>query len=122
MDTKELEVKVSESTIFVEKMKKWAVLDNHLKTIHEKTKIMRETRNQLERDVIEYLESHNLSNKKISINGGNLRIVERKEYSSLTYGYLEECLGELLQDKTQIQKVIEYMKDRRTVKIVKELA
>jgi hypothetical protein len=105
-----------------DKIKKWVVLDSQLKLIHEKTKTIRDMRNGLETEIIETLDERNMLHKKIGIgNGGELKIVEKKEYGALTYGYIEECLAKLIPDTDQVDFVIQYIKNNRPIKIVKEI-
>ena len=105
-----------------EKIKKWVVLDSQLKLIAEKTKTIREMRNLLETEIIDHLEERGLTNKKIGIgNGSELKIVDKKEYGTLSYTYIEECLVKLIPDETQVSFVIQYIKDNRPVKTVKEI-
>jgi len=82
---------------------------------------MREMRNRIECDIVRHLEENNMTHRKISVNDSELKIVEKKEYGTLTYSYIEECLGKLIPDKSQIDYVIQYIKDNRPVKTVKEL-
>ena len=105
----------------VENVKKWVFLEARLKLINEKTKEMREMRNRTESDIIRYLEENNMTNRKITITDGELKVADKKEYGALTYSYIEECLGKLIPDKSQVDYVIQYIKDNRPVKIVKEL-
>ena len=116
-DTKEL---VPRSAL-VENVKKWVFLEARLKLINEKTKEMREMRNRTESDIIRYLEENNMTNRKITITDGELKVADKKEYGALTYSYIEECLGKLIPDKSQVDYVIQYIKDNRPVKTVKEL-
>jgi hypothetical protein len=116
-DSKELIIK----NAFHENIKKWALLDSRIKLINEKTKEMREMRNRIECDIVRHLEENNMTHRKISVNDSELKIVEKKEYGTLTYSYIEECLGKLIPDKSQVDYVIQYIKDNRPVKTVKEL-
>ncbi len=105
-----------------EKIKKWVVLDSQLKLIAEKTKTIREMRNLLETEIIDQLEERGLTNKKIGIgNGSELKIVDKKEYGALTYTQIEECLAKFIPDESQVEFVIQYIKDNRPVKTVKEI-
>jgi hypothetical protein len=61
------------------------------------------------------MQSNNLIKNKIGISDGELRIIEKKEYPPLSYGYIERCLEEIITDKKQIQTVIEYIKSRREI-------
>ena len=116
-DSKELIIK----NAFHENIKKWTLLDSRIKVINEKTKEMREMRNRIESDIVRHLEENNMTHRKISVNDSELKIVEKKEYGTLTYSYIEECLGKLIPDKSQVDYVIQYIKDNRPVKTVKEL-
>lgn len=116
-DSKELIIK----NAFHENIKKWALLDSRIKLINEKTKEMREMRNRIECDIVRHLEENNMTHRKISVNDSELKIVEKKEYGTLTYSYIEECLGKLIPDKSQVDYVIQYIKDNRPVKTMKEL-
>ena len=116
-DSKELIIK----NAFHENIKKWTLLDSRIKVINEKTKEMREMRNRIECDIVRHLEENNMTHRKISVNDCELKIVEKKEYGTLTYSYIEECLGKLIPDKSQVDYVIQYIKDNRPVKTVKEL-
>ena len=116
-DSKELIIK----NAFHENIKKWTLLDSRIKVINEKTKEMREMRNRIESDIVRHLEENNMTHRKISVNDCELKIVEKKEYGTLTYSYIEECLGKLIPDKSQVDYVIQYIKDNRPVKTVKEL-
>lgn len=39
----------------------------------------------------------------------------KKEYSPLTYTYVEKCLGELINDKKQVEYIIQYIKNNREI-------
>jgi hypothetical protein len=67
------------------------------------------------------MKSKNLLQNKIEINGGELAIYEKKEYSSLTFGYIEKCLAEIISDKSQVDYIIHYLKEKRTVEMVLDI-
>ena len=47
---------------FENQIKQWVVIDNQIKQINEKTKELREKRNNLEQNIANYASSNNLSN------------------------------------------------------------
>ena len=53
--------------------------------------------------------------QKITITDGQLSFYEKKDYTPLTYGNVEKCLGELIPDKKQVEYIIQYMKEHREV-------
>jgi len=106
---------------FIENVQKWVLIDNQLKIVNEKTKKMREMKNSLSEDICKYMNDNNLINKKIGITNGELRIVEKKDYSPLSYGYIEKKLEEIIPDKSHVEFIIQYLKDNREITLSQEI-
>lgn len=100
---------------FIGKVQKWVTLDSQLKIVNEKTKQIREMKSQLNTQICNYMTDNNISHNSIGISDGELCIREKKEYSSITFGYIERCLAELINDKSQVTYIIQYLKDNREV-------
>jgi hypothetical protein len=100
---------------FIEKVQRWVLLDNQMKIVNEKTKQMRDIKSQLNKQICDYMENMNVIQNKIGISGGELRVHEKKEYSSISFGYIERCLAELITDKKQVEYIIKYLKDNREI-------
>ena len=100
---------------FIEKVKKWVVMDSQLKIVNEKTKQLREMKSQLNHQICDFMNNHNLAINKITISDGELRLHEKKEYSTITFGYIQRCLADLIKDDTQVEFIIQYLKDNREV-------
>lgn len=101
---------------FVENVQQWVAIDSQLKIIHEKTKNIRNKKTELLKNINDYVQKHELQNSRIEISDGELRFYEKKEYSPLTYTYLEKCLGEIIPDKKQIEYIMHYLKEHREIK------
>jgi flagellar basal body P-ring protein FlgI len=101
---------------FVENIQKWVVLDKQLKLIHEKTKEIRENKNKITHDICNYIQNKNLTNTKIEISDGELKMYEKKEYSPLTFSYIEDSLSKIITDKSQINYIIQFLKQNREIK------
>ena len=99
----------------IEKIQKWVTLDSQLKIVSEKTKQMREMNTQLNSQICDYMNARNMAQNTINISDGELRIHEKKEYSSITFGYIERCLAELIKDKAQVNYIMQYLKDNREI-------
>jgi hypothetical protein len=99
----------------IEKVQKWVILDSQLKIVNEKTKQMREMKSQLNSQICDYMNARNMAHNTINISDGELRIHEKKEYSSITFGYVERCLAELIKDKAQVNYIMQYLKDNREI-------
>ena len=106
---------------FVQDVQRWVWIDNKMKLINEKAKELRTHKSTLASNITTYMQDNDLLENKIKISDGELRIFEKKEYTGLTFGYLEKCLGELIADKSQVEYIIKYLKDKRDIEIVYEL-
>ena len=82
---------------------------------------MREMKSQLNTEICNYMNTNNISRNSITISDGELRIHEKKEYSSITFGYLERCLAELIKNQTQVDYIMQYLKDNREITISNEV-
>jgi hypothetical protein len=82
---------------------------------------MREMKNTLSDEICKYMNENNLNNKKIGITNGELRMVEKKDYSPLSYGYIEKKLAEIIPDKSRVEYIIKYLKDNREITVSQEL-
>ena len=100
---------------FIENVKKWVLMDSQIKMINEKTKQIRENKHHLSESICEYMKESNLLDNKIGITDGELRVYEKKEYSPLSYTYLEKCLAEIIHDKKQLDYIIQYLKQKREI-------
>ena len=106
---------------FVEKVKKWVLLDSQLKMIHEKTKLLREEKSQLNADICQYLETNQMKYTKIGIHDGELKMHEKKEYSPLSFTFIEKHLGTIVNDSNKLHFILEYLKEHREIKISNEI-
>ena len=57
----------------------------------------------------------------IKVNSDKLKFVETKVPEPLTFKYLEKTLGEIINNDSQIQLIMEHIKQKRTIKIVPEI-
>ncbi len=77
-------------------------------------------KSQLSENICEYVEKNNIKTK-INLTDGQLLINEKKIYSPLSFGYIEECLEKIIDDSDQIDFIINYLRDNREVDYVKEI-
>lgn len=103
------------------KIKRWVQLDSQLKIINERTKTMRDERGQLSNDICNDLERAGISKRKIILPDGEIKVYEKKEYSPLTFGFLEQHLGKIMSDPQQVSFVIDYLKQQREIKSSNDL-
>jgi len=96
---------------FIENVQKWVLIDTQLKIINEKTKKLRDMKHGLTDEICNYTKEKSMS--KIGISDGELRIYDKKEYTPLSFGYIETCLANIISDKSQVDYIIKYLKENR---------
>ena len=100
----------------IENVQKWVLIEGKLKEVNEKTKQMREMKTQLGKNICNYMTENNL-NDHIEISDGELRFFEKKEYTPLSFGYIEKRLHEIIADDEQVNFIIKYLKDKRETNV-----
>jgi len=109
------------SSSFENQIKQWLQLDNQLKELNERTKDLREKRNVLEKNITTYAASNNLFNSAIQIGDGKLKFANTKVPEPLTFKYLEKTLGEIIKNESQVETIMEYIKQKRDIKTIPEI-
>jgi hypothetical protein len=115
------ELQVISRETLTNKIKRWVQLDTQLKVINERTKLMRDERGRLSGEICMDLNSAGISKQKIMLPDGDLKVYEKKDYSPLTFGFLEQHLGIIMSDPQQVNYVIDYLKQKREIKCSNDL-
>lgn len=106
---------------FENQVQQWVLLDNQLKKINEQVKELREKRNAVCDNIINYAIENNITNSALLINDGKLKFVNTRVPEPLTFKYLEKTLSEVIKNESQIKIIIEQLKQKRAIKLVPEL-
>lgn len=106
---------------FEQNIQQWVLIDNQIRTLNDKLKELREKKHNLTENINHHIEETNLTNATIKISDGQLKFVKIKETQPLTFKYLETCLSEIIKNEDQVQKIIEYIKNKREVKSVSDI-
>lgn len=107
--------------LFKENIKKWSLVEEKLKSINEHTKKLRAMKNGLNESIAQYINENNLTDKKFNLPACEIRLVEKKEYSTLSFSYIELCLENIIADKEQIRFIMDYLREQREVSTIQEL-
>ena len=102
-------------------IQKWVAVDNQLQLLNEKSKTMREWKKKLTEKISQKLQEKKWENRILEIPGSELRLQEKNEYSTLSFGYIEECLHELIPEEEQVDFVMNYLKEHREVKTTMDI-
>ena len=105
---------------FIKNVQQWVQLDTQLKLANDKTKQMRDMRNSLTCKICEYVETKQIADK-IELSDGNLKIYEKKEYSPLTYSYIEASLQKIIPNQEHVSYIIKYLKENREITTVTDI-
>ena len=106
---------------FENEIKQWVQIDNQLKELNERTKVLREKRNTLEKNITTYASSNNLSNSTVQISDGRLKFTNTKVPEPLTFKYLEKTLAEVIKNENQVKLIMEHIKQKREIRTVPEI-
>lgn len=101
-------------TQLINEVQRWVLAETQLKQLNEKVKQMRELKATATTNITTYTRQQKYTGN-IKISDGELRICEKKEYTALTFGYIEKCLGNIIPDNTHVEYIIKYLKDNREI-------
>jgi hypothetical protein len=116
-----LQIKDDDNLSLEKCVQKWILIDNQLQILQEKTKTLREWKKKLNDNIIESMTEKKIDHKILSIPNGELSVQEKREFSSLSFGYIEECLQDIIQDEEKVQTIIDYLRDHREIKSIREI-
>lgn len=104
---------------FIDNVKKWVFLDSKLKDFREKMKKMGNMKNDISDKIHQYATTNSI--KPVEINDGYIHFVEKKEYTTLSYGFLEKCLHKMIHDNKQVEHIMNFIKAQREIKTSPEI-
>lgn len=106
---------------FENNIKKWVSIDTELKNLGDKTKELRNQRNELCDSIMDEVEEKNLHQAVIKISDGRLKFSNTKQTAPLSLGYVETCLKDVIPNESQVEIIMNYIKEKREVKMVSEI-
>jgi hypothetical protein len=106
---------------FEQHIQQWISVDNQMKQLTDKIKELRDKKNTLNDVIFNHVENSNLSNSTVQISDGKLKFIKTKDTQQLTFKYLETCLHEIIKNEEQVNKIVDYIKNKRDVKYVPEI-
>jgi hypothetical protein len=106
---------------FENQIQQWVSIDNQIKELNEQLRELRDQKSELNESITAHVENSNLSNATVKISDGRIRFVKVKDTQPLTFKYLESCLREIIKNEEQVNKILDYIKNKREVKYVSEI-
>jgi|TARA_Y100000588_G_C14092536_1_gene855149 hypothetical protein len=106
---------------FTNEIKDWVAVDNKVRLYNEKIKELRQERTQIAENILSYANTNNLGNAVIEISDGKLKFNQSKVTSPLTFKFIKSCLNDCIQNQRDVDKIIDYIKEKRDFYYVKEI-
>jgi len=106
---------------FIANVKQWVILDKQLQYVNGKTRTLRNAKSEITKELCEYIQVQSNDRKVVEITDGELRFIEKREYTPLSFTYIQERLEEIIQNKDQVYKIIQYLKKNREVRVTSEI-
>lgn len=102
-------------------IKKWVQVDNQIKIENDNLKQLRNKKNIINDEIINYASNNNLLKANIELNDSRLKFVNSKITQPITFKYIEKCLNDLIQDNNKVNEIINYLKQNRENSTVIEI-
>lgn len=106
---------------FENQIQNWVSIDNQMRILNEKMKELRDKKNTIGENIIEYAKKNNLSKSTIQISDGKLKFTNIKVASPLTFKYLEKSLSEIIPNESQVKLILDHLKQNREFKMVEDI-
>jgi len=106
---------------FIKAVKHWVSLDNQLRIFNERIREAREAKSILTQQIYQYTEDNNFTNPSIEISDGELIVCDKREYSSLSFSYIDKCLTKLIKEPVHVDKIIHALKENREQYVVPDI-
>ena len=98
---------------FTNDIKKWIEIDNEIQTLNNNLKELRQSRNSKAEIITKYIEQHNLTKTKFSLNNGYIKYSKTNQSSPLTFKFIFECLKKYFNDEELATNVCDFIKSNR---------
>lgn len=96
-----------------EKVKRWVVLDNNSRKYYDEIKKMREEKNILCNDLVNYFEEKKVKFPNINISDGKLNLAQTNVANPITLKFLEKCFNEYFDDESDSNDLLDFIKNKR---------
>lgn len=110
-----------QSTSLSQHVQQYIAIDDELQSLQEQQRQLRERKQQVQSQIIKTMKDHKLDHRTMKLGSHQLSIGSRKQYSALSFSYIQSSLEQLIPDKEHRDYVLQYLRDNREVKTVEEI-
>lgn len=96
-------------------------IEDELQTLAKQQKELRDRKQQLQTIITDTMKTKGLENRTLKMGNRQISLVSKKQYSGITFGYLDKTLSELIPDDDQKTYVLQYLREKRTVHEVQDI-
>ena len=97
---------------FEQEINEWINLDNEIKKVYEYITKLKERKSNLQDKIISYAK-----HKKLD----KLKYVLTNTFQPLTFTYVNKCLSEIIKNEGQVKQIINYIKQKREIKVIEDI-
>jgi len=109
---------------WAQKIQQWCRLEKESKEMMDRIRKIRQEKTALTDEICEWIKTRTREKdvpKPILLSNGEMRMYYKKEYSPLSYAYVETCLSKIIQEKEQVEFIMKYLKENRKTTLTPEL-
>ena len=99
-----------------EHIKAWVLYDNQVKVYNDKVKEIRNKKNSLGENIVEYMKRNHPKHSTIEISDGKLKIASTNTQTPLSYKFIEESIKSYFNDDKLTNDLMNHIKNRRETK------
>ena len=110
-----------QTTTLAQQMNSLIQIQQELDSLNEKQKELRQHKNNLQDSIIQYMKENDMDHRSVKMGNHQMYIASRKQYSGITFHYLDKMLGNIIPDENQKSYVLKYLRENREIKDVPEL-
>ena len=97
-----------------QEIEEWKKIDNEMKRMNEYLNKLKEKKTKIHDKIISYAKHKPIIQYK-------LKFITNKSYQPLTFSYINKCLQELIKREDQVTQIINYIKQKREIKVNEDI-
>ena len=97
---------------FEQEIDEWINLDNEIKRLTEHITKLKDRKTNLHDKLVSYAKQNKTE---------KLKFVLTNTFQPLNYTYINKCLGEIIKNEDQVKQIINYIKQKREIKVIEDI-
>ncbi len=97
---------------FEQEIDDWINIDNEIKRLSDYINKLKERKNSLHNKIISYAKQ-----KKSE----KIKYILTNTFQPLTFTYINKCLNEIIKKEDQVKQIINYIKQKREIKVIEDI-